>query len=226
MSLPSQIAVDGLAVGLADARNISLHEGAPFAERRGRRRCRIFALQPCSMADNRPSAFCTPAGGITAEYELDTEARKCIGFQPSSAVRLIAMVGEFRRGELDEDVGAGGLELGDLGVDAGVRHLVRRLGHDRNLAAEAILQALDVVLAEAVVLIEDRDLAARMVLQQILRNRCGLRSGSSAGSRWSRETRAAGPTSSRPRRRRAAGSFSRSDRGGRPGSCWCRGSPG
>ena len=77
--------------------------------------------------------------------------------------------GEFRRGELHEDVGARGLELGDLGVDAGVGHLVRRLGHDRNLAAEAVLQALEVVLAETVILIEHRDLAARMVLQHILR---------------------------------------------------------
>ena len=90
--------------------------------------------------------------------------------------------GEFRRGELHEDVGARGLELGHLGVDVGVGHLVRRLGHDRNLAAEAVLQALDVVLAETIVLIEHRDLAARMVLEDILRIdvRFGLVAGQEA----------------------------------------------
>jgi hypothetical protein len=47
------------------------------------------------MADMMPSAFSMPAGAITADTDSDTEARKCTGFQPSSALRLIAMVANF-----------------------------------------------------------------------------------------------------------------------------------
>ena len=47
------------------------------------------------MADMMPSAFSMPAGAITADTDSDTEARKCTGFQPSSAFRLIAMVANF-----------------------------------------------------------------------------------------------------------------------------------
>ena len=81
---------------------------------------------------------------------------------------------EFRRGELDEDVGARGLELGELRIDGGIRDLVCGLGHDRHLAGEAVLQALQIFLAHPVVLIEDGDLAAGMGLQQILRKNLGF----------------------------------------------------
>ncbi len=57
----------------------------------------LAASSPSSryMADMMPSAFSTPAGTITADTDSDTEPRKCIGFQPSSALRLIAMVANF-----------------------------------------------------------------------------------------------------------------------------------
>ena len=41
-----------------------------------------------------PSAFSMPAGAMTTT-DFDTEARKCTGFQPSSAFFLIAMVANF-----------------------------------------------------------------------------------------------------------------------------------
>ena len=77
--------------------------------------------------------------------------------------------GEFRRRDVIEDVGAGCLEFCDLRVDRRIGDLVGGLRHDRYLAAEPVLQALDGVPAEGVVLVEDRDLAARMVFQQIFR---------------------------------------------------------
>ena len=49
-----QIAEDGLAVGLAHARDVALHESAPLAERHVAGRRRVFALQPVC---NRQRAF-------------------------------------------------------------------------------------------------------------------------------------------------------------------------
>ncbi len=76
---------------------------------------------------------------------------------------------EFRGRHIEENVGARGLEFGNLRIDGRVRDLVRSLSHDRDLATKSILQALEVVLAEPIVLIKHGDLAVRMVLQQILR---------------------------------------------------------
>ncbi len=166
--LADQIAEDGLAVGLAHAREIALHEGAPFAEHRLAGRCRVFALEPVGR---RQQAF-----RILRARRLN-HGRVRIGDRGGELQRPPTEFGgsldrhdrEFRRGELDEDVGAGGLELGHLGVDGGVGHLVWRLGHDRHLATEAVLQPLQIFLAHAILLIEDGDPAAGMVLQQILR---------------------------------------------------------
>src|SRR5690242_14095480 len=97
-----------------------------------------------------PSAFCRPAG-CSAASELEAASRIWTGFQPSSATRRIDRR-EFRGREVDKDVGARSPELGDLRVDRGIRHLVRRLGHDRQLAAKAIFQALDRIVTESVVL--------------------------------------------------------------------------
>jgi hypothetical protein len=77
--------------------------------------------------------------------------------------------GEFRRGELDEHIGARGFQLGQLGLDVGIGHLVGGFSDDRQFAAEAVLQALQIFLAHAVVLVEDGDAAAWMVFENVLR---------------------------------------------------------
>ena len=168
MSLGVQIGVNGLAVRLADARDIPLHEGAPFTERRRPRGSRILALQAVHRRHDAFGVF-HARRHHHGRHRFRHRGEEMQRLPAEFGISLDRHGGEFRRGELHEDVGARGLELGDLGVDAGVGHLVRRLGHDRNLAAEAVLQALQVILAETVVLIKHRDLAARMVLQQILR---------------------------------------------------------
>ena len=76
---------------------------------------------------------------------------------------------EFRRGEFHENVSAGGLHPGKIGIEVGIRDLVGNLDRDRHLAAENLLQALQIFRAHQVILIEDRNLAAWMVLQQVLR---------------------------------------------------------
>src|SRR6266436_5482576 len=77
---------------------------------------------------------------------------------------------EFRGGDADEDVGAGGFQLDDVVVYGRLGRLVTFFSdHHRGLGAEPVLQALDVVFAEIVVLIEDRDFAVGLLLHQILR---------------------------------------------------------
>jgi hypothetical protein len=75
---------------------------------------------------------------------------------------------EFRRGEFHENVGAGGLHPGKIRIEVGIRDLVGNLDRDGHLAAETLLQALQVFRAHQVILIEDGNLAARMVLEQVL----------------------------------------------------------
>ena len=78
---------------------------------------------------------------------------------------------EFRRRDVDEHVGAGALQLDDMGIDRGLAGLVALLG-DQNagrLVAEHFLQAGHVVLAEIVIGIEHRDFCIRPCLQNILR---------------------------------------------------------
>ena len=58
-----------------------------------------------------------PAGFITPPIEAETLLRKCSGFQPISAILLDRLRREFRRGDVDEHVGAGRLQLDDVGVD-------------------------------------------------------------------------------------------------------------
>ena len=64
--------------------------------------------------------------------------------------------------------------MASCGSIVGIRDLVGSFGHDRHLAGEAVLQALHVLLAHAVVLIEDGDLAAGLGLQQKLRKNLGF----------------------------------------------------
>src|SRR3984893_11249949 len=74
---------------------------------------------------------------------------------------------ELRRCDVEEDIGAGGFQADDLGIDGGIGRFIRQLGDNLDLVADRILQTLDVVLTVVVVLIEDRDLAIGMVLQDI-----------------------------------------------------------
>src|SRR6185312_13253975 len=78
--------------------------------------------------------------------------------------------GEFRGGDVEEYVGARSLQLDDVIVDGGFGDLVAFLRHDHRggLGAEAVLEALDVVFAVIVVLVEDGDLGVRLLLQEVL----------------------------------------------------------
>ena len=77
--------------------------------------------------------------------------------------------GEFRGRNVDEDVGAGALELDDVGIDRGLAGLVALLGDQdaRSLLAEHILQPGDVILAEIVVGVEHHDLGVGLCLQDV-----------------------------------------------------------
>ena len=58
-----------------------------------------------------------------------------------------------------------------MAVDRGLGHLVALLhdDHGRSLGAETVLGALEVILTEIVVLVEDRDLGVRLLFQQPFR---------------------------------------------------------
>ena len=77
--------------------------------------------------------------------------------------------GEFRGVGIVEHIRAGGLQLQDLRVDRRVRHLIRqRLDHHLvELIAQAVLQAVDVVAAQIVVLIQDADLRVGLMRQDV-----------------------------------------------------------
>ena len=77
---------------------------------------------------------------------------------------------EFRRGDVDEHVGAGRLQLDDVGVDGRFGDFVAFLQDDHRcrLGAESVLEALQVVLTVIVVLVEDPDLGVRLLLQNVL----------------------------------------------------------
>src|SRR5438132_13751594 len=77
--------------------------------------------------------------------------------------------GEFRGGDIEEYVRPRRLQIDDLRIDGRIGGLVRNFGNDRDLAFEAVLETLHVVLTVIVVLDEDADLAAGMVLDEILR---------------------------------------------------------
>ena len=70
----------------------------------------------------------------------------------------------------EQQVGAGRFQLQDLRVDGRVGDLVGRLGDDHRpgLVAEPGLDAVEIVLAEIVVLIEHADLGGGMLLQNVL----------------------------------------------------------
>ena len=72
------------------------------------------------------------------------------------------------RGPGEEDVGAGIVQRHDLRIDAGIADLVGLVGDDHaDLVAEAVLQALELVLAGVVVLPEHRDLAVRKLVPDV-----------------------------------------------------------
>ena len=74
----------------------------------------------------------------------------------------------LRRGPGEEDVGAGIVQRHDLRIDRGIADLVGLVGDDHvDLVAEAVLQALELVLAGVVVLPEHRDLAVREIVQDV-----------------------------------------------------------
>src|SRR6185437_13374271 len=82
---------------------------------------------------------------------------------------------EFRRRDVEEDIGAGSLQADDLRFDAGIGGLVADLldDHRLGLAAKTIHHALDVVFAVIVILVEDADLGIGHVLAPLAMKMCG-----------------------------------------------------
>src|SRR6516164_10219841 len=76
---------------------------------------------------------------------------------------------KFRGGDIDEDIGVGGSDGHDLGIDGGVGDLVGNAGNDYALVfvAQHVFQAENIVLAEVVVLIEQAQLGVRIMLQDV-----------------------------------------------------------
>ena len=79
------------------------------------------------------------------------------------------LCGEFRGCDVDEHVGTSGFELDDVVVDGGFGGFKAFLGDDHRggLGAEPVFEALEVVLAVIVVLIQHRDLGVRLLLQEV-----------------------------------------------------------
>ena len=77
--------------------------------------------------------------------------------------------GEFRRRDVDEDVGVGGLDLHHLRIHRRRGCLVGRFDHDQlaGLIAQPLAQPDHVILAEIVVLIHDADGLAGIILQDV-----------------------------------------------------------
>ena len=86
--------------------------------------------------------------------------------RPPEGVRdRVRLDRELRRREDHEDRRAGRPKLGDLRAHVRGRHLVRLRGDDvRRLRPQPLLEAFQVLLAEVVVLIENRDLRVRTVV--------------------------------------------------------------
>ena len=107
---------------------------------------------------------------MTAPTEGETLLRKCSGFQPSSATFLIACAANFGVAMLTKTSAPSRLQLDDVRVDRRIGDFVGVFGddHRRCLVAEAVLQAVEIVLPEIVVLVEHGDLGVRLVLQDVL----------------------------------------------------------
>ena len=112
-------------------------------------------MMPCELSK--------PAGFITLPIEAETLLRKCSGFQPISAIFLIACAANFGVVMLKKTSAPVDFSLTMWKSMVGSRGLVAVLGDDHRgcLGAEPVLQALEVVLAVVVVLIEHRDLGVR-----------------------------------------------------------------
>ena len=116
-----------------------------------------------------PFDFSSPAGFITAARlrHVGDVARRL----PADVVGLADRLRrEFRRRGDHEHVGAGGLQRDDLRVDGRLGGLVGRLldDHAGVVGAEPFLEADQVILAEAVVLIEHRDLGVGLGREDVL----------------------------------------------------------
>ena len=82
-----------------------------------------------------PCAFSKPAGLITLPIEAETLLRKCSGFQPISAIFLIACAANFGVVKLKKTSAPDDLQLDDVGVDG-------RLGDFVASSATIIVAAL------------------------------------------------------------------------------------
>ena len=74
---------------------------------------------------------------------------------------------EFRRRDVEEDVGSRRLQADHLRIHGGLGGVVGLFGDDFHLVADAVLEAFEIVLSVIVVLIKDRDLSGRIVLEQV-----------------------------------------------------------
>ena len=77
--------------------------------------------------------------------------------------------GKFRRGEVEENIGTGGLDHNDLRVHRWCAGFMRRTGnnHPVVIISQTVLQPQKIVLSKIVVLVEHADLGVRMMLKNI-----------------------------------------------------------
>ena len=105
-----------------------------------------------------------PGQGDRVRADVADDQRRAIA--QLQAVQL-EQRGEGGDGERDDDLGARGAQRGDLWPDVDVGVDVALLGRDHR-GRDLVVQALDPVLAELVVLVEERHLLAREVLLHVL----------------------------------------------------------
>ena len=152
------------------------------ATRSCRGRCpRSGRVDPCRMRGDHSDRL---VQARRHEHRTDVASRRCSGSEPASSRCRRPFGSPAPRTSascnVDEDVGARGLQLDDLRVDGRIAHLVAGLGDDHRgrLVAEPVFQSLQVVLAVVVVLVQNGDLRVRVWSAECAWRRSALRSGS------------------------------------------------
>ena len=161
------VAIDAEPVVLVALRKIAIHEVEPLLVRRIVLPQRIARL--LHVVGGEDALRILEAGRLDHRADRVRHAVDEVQRLPADLGRpLDGHDGEFRGRHVEEHVGARRLELRHLRIEVGVAGFVAGFGDDRDRAGERILETLHVVFAVFVVLIEDRDLAVRLVGQQIL----------------------------------------------------------
>ena len=140
------------------------------------------ALHPCIVLPGGIVGILDIGGGQNAGAGLDTRRlhhgrnpHRDIGEErhrpPANLERLAdGLRGEFRRGRDQKHVGAGGLQLDDLGVDGRILDFVGRAGDKRIVFfAEHVLQPQQIIASEIVVLRDHREFGIGIFGQRMAR---------------------------------------------------------